>query len=68
MSMPNLVGARNREPFRRRRAAGASAPGPRPPCRSKLSGPTEWRRSRADNTGNWLVLVEPKEFTPEDFA
>ena len=20
-----------------------------------------------DNTGNWLVLVEPKEFTPEDF-
>jgi len=21
-----------------------------------------------DNTGNWLVLVEPKEFTPEDFA
>lgn len=21
-----------------------------------------------DNQGNWLVLVEPKEFTPEDFA
>jgi catechol 2,3-dioxygenase-like lactoylglutathione lyase family enzyme len=21
-----------------------------------------------DNTGNWLVLVEPKEFTPEDFS
>ncbi|WP_371783872.1 VOC family protein [Streptosporangium subroseum] len=21
-----------------------------------------------DNTGNWLVLVEPKQFTPEDFA
>ncbi|MEV6864847.1 VOC family protein [Streptosporangium subroseum] len=21
-----------------------------------------------DDTGNWLVLVEPKEFTPEDFA
>jgi catechol 2,3-dioxygenase-like lactoylglutathione lyase family enzyme len=21
-----------------------------------------------DNTGNWLVLVEPREFTPEDFA
>ena len=21
-----------------------------------------------DNTGNWLVLVEPKEFSPEDFA
>lgn len=21
-----------------------------------------------DNTGNWLVLVEPKEFNPEDFA
>ncbi|MEV4126527.1 VOC family protein [Nocardia sp. NPDC049707] len=21
-----------------------------------------------DNSGNWLVLVEPKEFTPEDFA
>lgn len=21
-----------------------------------------------DNTGNWLVLVEPKAFTPEDFA
>ena len=21
-----------------------------------------------DNTGNWLVLVEPKPFTPEDFA
>jgi predicted enzyme related to lactoylglutathione lyase len=21
-----------------------------------------------DNTGNWLVLVEPKDFTPEDFA
>lgn len=21
-----------------------------------------------DNAGNWLVLVEPKEFTPEDFA
>ncbi|MGH3361517.1 MAG: VOC family protein [Nocardioides sp.] len=21
-----------------------------------------------DNTGNWLVLVEPKEFTPEDFV
>lgn len=21
-----------------------------------------------DNTGNWLVLVEPKEFKPEDFA
>ena len=20
-----------------------------------------------DDTGNWLVLVEPKEFTPEDF-
>lgn len=20
-----------------------------------------------DNSGNWLVLVEPKEFTPEDF-
>jgi catechol 2,3-dioxygenase-like lactoylglutathione lyase family enzyme len=20
-----------------------------------------------DNTGNWLVLVEPREFTPEDF-
>jgi catechol 2,3-dioxygenase-like lactoylglutathione lyase family enzyme len=20
-----------------------------------------------DNTGNWLVLVEPKEFSPEDF-
>jgi catechol 2,3-dioxygenase-like lactoylglutathione lyase family enzyme len=21
-----------------------------------------------DNTGNWLVLVEPKEFSPEDFT
>ncbi|QIS16021.1 VOC family protein [Nocardia arthritidis] len=21
-----------------------------------------------DNSGNWLVLVEPKEFTPSDFA
>lgn len=21
-----------------------------------------------DNTGNWLVLVEPRPFTPEDFA
>lgn len=21
-----------------------------------------------DNTGNWLVLVEPREFTPADFA
>ena len=21
-----------------------------------------------DNTGNWLVIVEPKAFTPEDFA
>jgi catechol 2,3-dioxygenase-like lactoylglutathione lyase family enzyme len=21
-----------------------------------------------DNSGNWLVLVEPKDFTPEDFA
>lgn len=21
-----------------------------------------------DDTGNWLVLVEPKEFTPDDFA
>ncbi len=21
-----------------------------------------------DNSGNWLVLVEPKEFTPEEFA
>ena len=21
-----------------------------------------------DNQGNWLVLVEPKEFSPEDFA
>ena len=21
-----------------------------------------------DNSGNWLVLVEPREFTPEDFA
>jgi hypothetical protein len=21
-----------------------------------------------DNSGNWLVLVEPKEFTPGDFA
>jgi catechol 2,3-dioxygenase-like lactoylglutathione lyase family enzyme len=21
-----------------------------------------------DNSGNWLVLVEPKEFTPDDFA
>ena len=21
-----------------------------------------------DNTGNWLVLVEPRQFTPEDFA
>lgn len=20
-----------------------------------------------DNSGNWLVLVEPKDFTPEDF-
>jgi hypothetical protein len=20
-----------------------------------------------DNTGNWLVLVEPREFAPEDF-
>ena len=20
-----------------------------------------------DNSGNWLVLVEPKAFTPEDF-
>jgi hypothetical protein len=20
-----------------------------------------------DNTGNWLVLVEPREFTPDDF-
>jgi hypothetical protein len=20
-----------------------------------------------DNTGNWLVLVEPREFSPEDF-
>jgi hypothetical protein len=20
-----------------------------------------------DNTGNWLVLVEPRDFTPEDF-
>jgi catechol 2,3-dioxygenase-like lactoylglutathione lyase family enzyme len=21
-----------------------------------------------DNSGNWLVMVEPKDFTPEDFA
>jgi hypothetical protein len=21
-----------------------------------------------DNTGNWLVLVEPRPFTPEDFS
>jgi hypothetical protein len=21
-----------------------------------------------DNSGNWLVLVEPKPFNPEDFA
>lgn len=21
-----------------------------------------------DNSGNWIVLVEPREFTPEDFA
>jgi hypothetical protein len=21
-----------------------------------------------DNTGNWLVLVEPRSFTPEDFS
>ncbi|HWG15117.1 MAG TPA: hypothetical protein VG268_17750 [Streptosporangiaceae bacterium] len=21
-----------------------------------------------DNTGNWLVLVEPRAFTPEDFS
>lgn len=21
-----------------------------------------------DNSGNWLVLVEPKEFSPEDFS
>ena len=21
-----------------------------------------------DNSGNWLVLVEPKEFNPEDFT
>jgi hypothetical protein len=21
-----------------------------------------------DNSGNWLVLVEPREFTPADFA
>ena len=21
-----------------------------------------------DNSGNWMVLVEPKEFTPDDFA
>ena len=21
-----------------------------------------------DNTGNWLVLVEPREFTPDDFS
>ncbi len=21
-----------------------------------------------DNSGNWLVLVEPKEFSPEDFG
>lgn len=21
-----------------------------------------------DNSGNWMVLVEPREFTPEDFA
>jgi catechol 2,3-dioxygenase-like lactoylglutathione lyase family enzyme len=21
-----------------------------------------------DNSGNWLVLIEPKEFSPEDFA
>jgi hypothetical protein len=21
-----------------------------------------------DNSGNWLVLVEPKTFTPEDFS
>lgn len=21
-----------------------------------------------DNSGNWLVLVEPREFTPEDFS
>ena len=21
-----------------------------------------------DNSGNWLVLVEPREFTPEDFG
>ncbi len=21
-----------------------------------------------DNTGNWLVLVEPKEFSPDDFS
>ena len=31
------------------------------------TGRTAWRRSYGDNTGNWLVLVEPKEFTPEDF-
>jgi hypothetical protein len=21
-----------------------------------------------DNSGNWMVLVEPREFSPEDFA
>lgn len=21
-----------------------------------------------DNSGNWMVLVEPREYTPEDFA
>jgi hypothetical protein len=21
-----------------------------------------------DNSGNWMVIVEPREFSPEDFA
>ena len=21
-----------------------------------------------DNSGNWMVIVEPREYTPEDFA
>lgn len=35
---------------------------------SQLVGesPTAYRVMR-DNTGNWLVLVEPREFSPQDF-
>jgi hypothetical protein len=39
---------------------------PRPAGR-RLPQDLASRRSCA-TSGNWLVLVEPKEFTPEDFA